>query len=230
MRNLKDKSKLLSFICAIGVTLIASSCIKDDAPATFSKVSVINAAPAGTALDFIIDNQKVNSQAFKYGDVIDYFNAYSGNRTFDVYNRANNNKIASKSENLSHDKFYSVFVADTASKTTFVIAIDDLVMPASGKAKVRFIHLSPDAEKLDITSGDSTLFSGKEYKEHTSFKVIEGDKTYSFKIKKYQTSIIKAALDNITIKKNKIYTILIKGFSGKNDAYKLDAEIITNLE
>ena len=219
MRNLKDKSKLLSFICAIGVTLIASSCIKDDAPATFSKVSVINAAPAGTALDFIIDNQKVNSQAFKYGDVIDYFNAYSGNRTFDVYNRANNNKIASKSENLSPDKFYSVF-----------IAIGDLVMPASGKAKVRFIHLSPDAEKLDITSGDSTLFSGKEYKEHTSFKVIEGDKTYSFKIKKYQTSIIKAALDNITIKKNKIYTILIKGFSGKNDAYKLDAEIITNLE
>lgn len=131
---------------------------------------------------------------------------------------------------MSPDKLYSVFVADTGSKTTFIIAEDNLVRPATGKAKVRFVHLSPDAEKLDLTSGDSTLFSGKEYKEHTSFKMIEGDKTYSFKIKKNQTTIIKAALDNIVIKKNRIYTILIKGFSGKNDAFKLGAGIITNLE
>ena len=165
-----------------------------------------------------------------FRDIIDYFNAYSGNRTFSIYNRANNSKIASKSENLSPDKLYSIFVADTASKTTFITATDDLVRPATGKAKLRFVHLSPDADKLDVTSGDSTLFSGKAYKEHTSFKVIEGDKTYSFKIKKNQTSIIKVALDNIVIKKNRIYTILIKGFSGKNDAYKIDAEIITNLE
>ena len=60
MRNLKEKTKSLSFICAIGITIIASSCNKDedkdDAPKTNSKVIVVNAAPNGTALDLIIDN------------------------------------------------------------------------------------------------------------------------------------------------------------------------------
>ena len=232
MRNFKEKAKLLSLICAIGVTLTASSCNKDkgDAPNTISNISVVNAVASSTALDFMIENQKVNSQAFKYGDIIDYFNAYSGTRTFNIYNRVNNSKIVSKSANLAHGKPYSVFVADTAIKASLIIVEDELARPATGKAKIRFVHLSPDTEKLDVTSGDSTLFSDKGYKEYTSFKAIEGDKTYSFKIKLKQTSTIKAALDNIEIKKNRIYTILIKGFSGKTDTYKLDAGIITNLE
>lgn len=231
MRNLKEKTKFLSFVCAIGLTLTAASCNKDDDnPAAVSEVSVTNSVASSTTLDFIIDNQKVNSQAFKYGDIIDYFTAYSGNRTFEVYNRASNTKIASKSGSLLAGKLYSLFVADTASKTTFVLVEDDLARPVTGKAKVRFVHLSPDTEKLDVTSGDSTLFSGKAYKEYTSFKAIEGDKTYSFKFKKNQTPDIKAALDNIEIKKNLIYTILVKGYAGKTDAYKLNTEIITNLE
>ncbi len=231
MKAIRKNTASLILLSILTLAIFIASCKKDNTLAEVSDVSVINASPIDTELDFVIDNKKVNTQAFKYGNIIDYFTANSGTRTFDIYNRADKSKVLSSPLNLAYKKIYSIFIVDTASKTKFVLVKDDLTRPESGKAKIRFIHLSPDASGLDVKiSSASVLFSDKAFKEYTDFKTIDGDKTYSFDIVEKGTSNVMATLKDIQIKKNKIYTILVKGLKSKNNNYKFDAEIITNLE
>src|SRR6476661_5471103 len=99
MTYLKEKFVLLSIVCLTGLILTIVSCQKDD-PIYISYASVVNASANNTAYDVWIDNQKINSQAFEFGDLIDYFNAYSGSRTFSIFNRATNTKTTSKTFSL----------------------------------------------------------------------------------------------------------------------------------
>jgi hypothetical protein len=79
-------------------------------------------------------------------------------------------------------KYYSIYYGGKVQSPDVLVTTDNLTRPASGKAAVRVVHMSPDAGALDIagqlTTGTAAvapvLFSNLAYKTSTAFTEING--------------------------------------------------------
>src|SRR5204863_8755788 len=110
-------------------------------------VRVIHAVPGGPVVDVFADDAKVfNGIAYK---TTSPYKEVSGERhTFRIRAAGQDTAqpLAENSEGLSDGKHYTVVAwADANGKPVLYVFNDDLVPPASGKAKVRILHASADA-------------------------------------------------------------------------------------
>jgi hypothetical protein len=108
------------------------------------------------------------------------------------------------------------------------VITDDLTAPASGKAHVRFVHLSPNAPAVDIAvDGGSVVFADYSFKEYSAFTPLDAG-SYDLEVRAAGTSTVALDLDPITLQAGKIYTVFAKGFLGGTGTQALGAEIIVN--
>lgn len=221
-------SKIIFSLFAI--TLLFSACKKDwdDTPIEAAGIGFIHASPGTAALDFVLDGQKIKS--FTYTQDFGYYAAYPGSRLAGVAKKDSLKYLATATANLGGGKFYSVFVADTLKSTKLLVVEDDLKAPATDKANVRFINLSPGAPALDLSiqGKDGALFTAKAFKEFTTFSSIDPSESYTFEVKQTGTTTVKATLPAVKIEKGKIYTIWAKGLSSKTDSTQFGLSIMTN--
>jgi hypothetical protein len=163
--------------------LFLSSCLKNDdneVEQIISALTVVNGAPDAPAFDFVLNRELVSSNVL-FGIRIPYFYLYSGPNQASFYSRGTTTApIYSSTINLTQGKFYSLFLTGLQTDSlTSLLTEDDLTQPATGKAKLRFINLSPDAGVLDFAIVPGSLFtSQKNFKEYTSFSEVDPG-TYS---------------------------------------------------
>ncbi|SEQ89720.1 DUF4397 domain-containing protein [Pedobacter rhizosphaerae] len=221
-------SKIIFSLFAI--TLLFSACKKDwdNTPIEAAGIGFIHASPGTAALDFVLDNQKIKS--FTYTQDFGYYAAYPGTRLVGVAKKDSLKYVTNATANLISGKFYSVFVADTLKSTKLLVIEDDLKAPATDKANIRFINLSPGSPALDLSiqGKDAALFTGKAFKEFTTFSSIDPSESYTFEVKQTGTTTVKATLPSIKIEKGKIYTIWAKGLSSRTDSTQFGLSIMTN--
>jgi hypothetical protein len=123
---------------------------------------------------------------------------------------------------------YSVFAIDSVSKISAVVLTDDLTAPTSGKAHVRFIHLSPNAPAVDVAvTGGGVLIGNKSFKDYTPFVPLDAA-TYNLEVRLAGTATVVLSLPGITLQAGKIYTVFAKGFVGGTGSQSLGAEIVVN--
>jgi hypothetical protein len=126
------------------------------------------------------------------------------------------------------DKNYSIFAVDSVAKIAPLVLSDDLTAPASGKAHVRFVHLSPNAPAVDVALvGGAVVFPNQSFKGFTAFAPLDAG-TYNLEVRVAGTSTVALTLPPITLAAGKIYTVFAKGFLGATGAQELGAEIIVN--
>ena len=105
---------------------------------------------------------------------------------------------------------------------------DNLAAPAAGKAHVRFVHLSPDAPAVDITTETgAVVFGNRAFKQNSEFTPLNAG-TYNLQVRLAGTSTTVLNLPNITLGDGKIYTVFARGFVGGTGTAALNAEIIVN--
>ena len=155
MKKLFNLPKMWVPLLALG---LFSSCDKDDDEITTpAKLSATHASPGSPNVDIYVDGIKVTTTPLSYPGTTGvpgnpYLSVNSGVRNIKVSPNGTLNVIDA---NLSLDpgKAYSVFAYDVLGTGTTLKALvltDDLAAPASGKAHIRFLHLSPDAPAVDI--------------------------------------------------------------------------------
>lgn len=137
----------------LGLSLLAvPGCTSFEAqevlPAAF--VSLYNASPDSPPLDILVRGQKVNDQPFKYADHVVYRQFYTGERLFQFKTVTEGNEVLVKTINFEPQKFYTVYLVNPLSSLDTYVTQDTSKVPASGKAMVRFIHLSPDAPEVNF--------------------------------------------------------------------------------
>lgn len=196
-----------------------SSCLKDNNDNTVPQVSalsIVHASPGTEAFDFITENEFVSrpfkyAGPFKYAQRTAYNEFYSGIRNVSIYEaNSTTDTLRTGKINLEAQKYYTLFIIGPATAPEFLLVKDSLEVPAAGKARVRFINLSPDAGSFDLVSdGTNNLFTNTVYKMSTSFVNVDGNKTYDFEIKKSGTT--KASLQDVELKSGFNYTIWAKG-------------------
>ena len=205
-----------------------SSC-EDDVEVTYGNVLVIHASPDAPGVDLLVDDVKVNTQPLTYPGNTGYLEAESGTRNIKVNVAGTTTNVINGDLDLEADKYYSVFAVDEVAEITALVLVDDLTMPAAGKAHVRFVHLSPDAPAVDIAvaSSGAVVFSDIAFKESTVFTPLDAG-TYNLDVRVAGTSTVALVLPPVTLTAGKIYTVFAKGFLAGTGAQALGAEVIVN--
>ena len=208
---------------------MVSSCSKDEETKTYSNVLVTHASPDAPGVDLLVDGSKQNSAALSFPSNTGYLKVESGSRNVKVNVSGTSTTVINADLALEKDKNYSVFAIDSVSKISALVLTDDLTAPASGKAHVRFVHLSPNAPAVDVAvaSSGAVVFGNKAFKEYTAFTPLDAG-TYNLDVRVAGTNTVALVLPAITLESGKIYTVFAKGFLGGSGAQALGAEIIVN--
>jgi hypothetical protein len=212
------------------VTFFASCSDDDDMvtpPVAKSKVLVTHASPDAPGVDLLVDNAVAGTNLV-FPNSTGYLEVNSGTRNIKV-NVTGTSTIALEANlNLVTDKNYSVFAVNNVAVIEAVVLEDNLTSPASGKAHIRFIHLSPDAPAVDITLTDGTVvFGDYVFKEASSFTPLNAG-TYNLQVRLAGTSTVVLDLPGIALSSGKIYTVFAKGLVGGFGSQALGAQIIVN--
>ncbi|WP_262247537.1 DUF4397 domain-containing protein [Parapedobacter soli] len=187
--NVKMKKKTWFLATALVViSVVLGGCFKDDDQLyRVSAVRALNGVPGSGQLDIFLDYNKLNfndivreDEGFAYSDTLPYKNAWPNSRVVSIVDPVdypNAEPIVQKTVNFVPGSFYSLYVVGYEN-IEVISTEDDLTEPAEGKAKIRFIHLSPDAPALDFEihsdAVDPLIISDKAFKEASDFVSIDG--------------------------------------------------------
>ena len=230
---MKISLKTKTLLTALVITLGLSSCMKDDfenTPISISGLSLVQASPTAEKLDVYIDNTRASIDDFVFGNKMDYLRAYSGDRTVTVTKKGLTTRLTSDVVKLVPDSAYTVFVVDKFEAIDLLTLRDDLATPAAGKAKIRFVNLSPDGGALNLAiNGVATdLVDNKAFKEFSAFLPIDAAESVTFNVKNKATGMVEATISAVKIEAGKIYTIYAKGLKANADDTKFGAAIFTH--
>ncbi|MBX7225291.1 MAG: DUF4397 domain-containing protein [Chitinophagales bacterium] len=223
------KSTLKNFGLSLLVVSSLVSCKEDEMDVVNARVNVTHASPNAPGVDLLVDDAKVNSSALLFGQSTGYLDVPEGTRNIKVNATGTSTTVINANLDLTGNSNYSIFAVDSLSKISAVVLTDDLTTPASGKAHLRFIHLSPNAPAVDVAAdgAEVALISNKAFKEYTSFIPLDAG-TYDLEVRVAGTSTVALDLDPVTLTAGKIYTVYAKGFLGGVGTQALGAGIITN--
>lgn len=226
---MKKRLSVFTAVVLLAGLAMVSSCSKDEETKTYANVLVTHASPNAPGVDLLVDGSKQNSAALSFPSNTGYLKVETGSRNVKVNVSGTSTTVINADLALEKDKNYSVFAIDSVSKISALVLTDDLTAPASGKAHVRFVHLSPDAPAVDVAvaSSGAVVFGNKSFKEYTAFTPLDAG-TYNLDVRVAGTSTVALVLPAITLESGKIYTVFAKGFLGGSGAQALGAEIIVN--
>lgn len=220
-------------LCLSALVLVMASCIDDDDPKNdptpLAYVSIYHGSPNAPELDVFVDDRQINRLEFT--DYTGYLNFYTGTRNFKINPFNASNALIDTTITFEDGAFYSMFIVNSPSNVEAITVRDSAAAPASGKAKVRFINLSPDAGALDVVSdeGAAPLFASQEFKLPSGFVELDAD-NISFVIHSAGGNDELVTVSDIELLSGRFYTIIARGFAnppaGNNNALSL--EVITN--
>lgn len=218
------------FMIVFGVTVFAA-CSDDENTVTpvqeTALVKVIHASPDAPGVDLLVDNMVAGTN-LTFPNNTGYLSVNSGTRNVKVNVTGTSTTVIEANLPIMTNKNYSVFAVNAVANLEPIVLEDDLSTPASGKAHVRFIHLSPDAPAVDITLTDGTVVFGDYiFKEASAFTPLDAG-TYNLQVRLAGTSTVVLDLPNIALTAGKIYTVFAKGFVAGTGAQSLGAQIIVN--
>lgn len=195
---------------------------------TFAKIMVTHASPDAPGVDLLVDNVKLNSAALNFPSSTPYITVFSGDRNIKVNVGGTSTTVINATLPLGAGKNYSVFAIDSVASIDALVVEDNLSTPATGKAHIRFIHLSPDAPAVDVAvDGGAVVFGDYSYEEYSAFTPLDAG-TYDLEVRVAGTSTVALDLDPITLQAGKIYTVFAKGFLGGTGSQALGAQVIVN--
>jgi hypothetical protein len=180
-------------------------------------VTVTNGLP----LQLYLDGVSAFAAPLGYNNYTGYFPVEPGTRTLRADTLLDASRATPKPSApvlnapiaLAADRFYTLFIADTLQSIETVLVEDDLTPPdqASGKAKVRFAHLSPDAPAVDVAvKGGGVLFSNQSFKGVTPFVEVTAS-TYNLEVRPAGTTTVALPLNDIRFDAGKMYTVVAAG-------------------
>jgi hypothetical protein len=198
------------FTAAIGIFL--SSCLKSSEPTPLSMATItfINASPLADSCGLIVNGTTISSP-FMFGDKTGYYNISTNTNNFQIVK--NNKLVVNKFSSVIEDgKSYTSFIIHKLDTVSLSLLLDTLATPPSGKARLRFAHVTYNAPGVDVAfQGGKTLGKNITFLNASSF--IESDTgTFVLEVKDAKNiSGPKFLIPNVKIEANKIYTIWTTG-------------------
>ncbi|CAA9307966.1 MAG: hypothetical protein AVDCRST_MAG56-6029 [uncultured Cytophagales bacterium] len=175
----------------------------------------------GLPLYLNLDGVRTFAGPLGYNNYTGYFPVEPGNRAFRADTAFDASTaipkpsapVVNSNVELAADRFYTLFVVDTLQSIETVLVEDDLTPPdpASGRAKVRFAHMSPDAPAVDVAvQGGPVLFGNQSFKGVTPFVEVDAN-SYNLEVRPAGTTTVALPLSNTRFDAGKMYTVVAAG-------------------
>ncbi len=216
-------NKIFALSAALFSAAIITACSKDDDnTSATAQLMVVNASPNSSAVE-VSANGKVLVPTLAYPGNTGYQVVSAGTNNIKVGPAGTTTYYINTNMDLQAGSSYTVYLVDSATKAKGTTTKDDTTRPAAGKAKVRFLHLSPNLPAIDVkftgSGTSSATFSGRNFNDvsaTTSYATfIEVDAgTYQPGVTAAGTStvITGIVLQPLQFDSGKIYTVFAKGF------------------
>ena len=216
MRYFFEKIKFLSIVGGTFLLVVTGCKLDNDEEPlpSVAYVSIYQASPNSPGLNIILDEKVINGgESFEYTDHTGYLRFFTGNRTLEFGPFGASNVVTDTTMKFEDAKAYSVFVVNTYQKVDLLVLNDDTSAPAAGKAKVRFLNLSPDAPEIDLQVVDTgvPVITGQSFKEASEFVEVDARK-YDFQVKTASGTDMLLTLPNAALLEGWSYTIIVRGF------------------
>jgi len=191
-------------------------------------VRVTHASPDAPAVDVCV-NGKVAFAALEFGKTTDYANLPAGSYDVQVYPAGSNcqGTAVIDAKGLKLDaKAYTVMAIGKLAEIKPLILVDNLTAPAASKVHVRFVHASPDAPAVDITTKDGAkVFSNVAFGKSVDFTPLPAG-TYDLQARLAGTDTVALDLPGVTLPEGAILTVVAEGFAGGAEP-KLGVQVIS---
>lgn len=191
--------------------LFVGGCKKPEkaVPELQSAVNVVNATIGLPQMGFFIGKSKVQGDLLKYTDESGYFITFPGARDFDVIADGISDYILKTSFTFKQNTYHTIFIVGENSSVSGFLTDDDLSNPPSGKAKVRFVNVSPDSGGLFLgLKNSTTVFPEQSFKSASQFITLDPG-VYDLQIKTGTGTVL--VEKNVTVVAGSIYTAWAKG-------------------
>lgn len=218
---------------ALTLPLLAglAGCGDDDNPTAptpqNARVMAVHASPDAPAVDLLVDGTVAGS-GLAFPNDTGYLTVAAGTRNVRVNVAGTTTTVIDANLPVPANANLSVFAVDSVATISAIVLTDDLTAPASGKAHVRFVHLSPDAPAVDVAvTGGPILFANQSFKGFTPFTPVDAG-TYDLEVRAAGTGTVVLSVPGVALAAGRIYTVWARGFAGGSGAQALGAQIIVN--
>jgi hypothetical protein len=203
-----------------------------DSGTTYASVRFIHSSPSIDLMDFacLVQNEDYYYSIVEevaYGEQHGYYSVVSGTRSFRVYTSGTSLSIASITFSSESGRKYTIIAddLDAAINPSLLAIADTTEAPESGKAFLRFVHVSADAPAMDIRKADSSLlvFDLERYQASGYVDLDAG--TYDFLAFSSGTDSQILALPPLTLTSGISYTVLLSGSAYGLPGVALNAKI-----
>ncbi|SFW74229.1 DUF4397 domain-containing protein [Chitinophaga sancti] len=211
-------SRLLAAFALAGLVTF-SSCSKDDNDTAIepdATVKIVNVFPDAGNVNVYKGDSKINSSVIDYNTATAYLSVANGEATYDFKNALSGNTVLSLPVKFEGGN-YSLFTTGKTSdnSATGILTKDNLDAPASGKAKIRFVHASTNLGAVNFFVSDSLLFNNNAYKSVSEFKEMAAG-TYTLKLSDATSGTAVVTKSDVVLTAGKIYTVAAIGLVGNN--------------
>lgn len=215
-------------------------------PPLTAKVSYVNARPVNQPINFYMYTSQVTPTPVLMNKATPYMDAQFGLIQINIAASGSTSYLASRVFGGSAEfnttggpngpiagYYHTVFAmkakASNFSVDSLMLFYDDLNAPAAGRAKLRFVHLSPGAAPVDVSFNGSSVFSNVNYGA-AGDAVLSGAGLNAYSIGPFKSipsgagalvvrtsatgNVLKfnsTELDNLNLQAGKIYTVFITG-------------------
>ena len=180
-----------------------------------AKVKLINAAQSPSSVDFYLNDSKINSSALAFGETSDYIKIESGTKTTTVSKDVNTLDAEAEFSYVPTLSYTTFFVEDKTGKGEVLIFEDNLGAIEMGKARIKFINLSPNfTNAINITlAGVGLLVNSLPFKEASGYFTIAPNTNIGISVLGLEGLKI---IEGSEFEAGKIYTLWVSGSSNSN--------------
>jgi hypothetical protein len=196
-----------------------------------AEVLFYHASPNAPQLTITVEEKNFLDAPLGYAQYAGYKNFYTGNRHFKFRRSDNTSTLLDTTLSFSLNTSYSVFVINNNASIETLMTIDTAEVPSAGKAMVRFIHLSPDTNPVDvaIVGENKNIFTGLGYKHGSAFKQVDA-RTFKVVMKNSETDDEILTSNDMTLTAGHYYTIISRGFTNppEGNTNTLTVQLVEN--
>ena len=197
---------------ALALSLLVGAAVAPAFAADTARVRVVHASPDAPAVDVYLDGTKVDALTnVPFGAISDYLTVPAGDHTVEVFpTGTSQTAVIDASVSLAAGASYTVAATNPVASIQATVFADD-PQPQPDKAKVRIIHLSPDAPAVDVApDGADPVVSNLAYPDATDYLALDGG-TYDLEIRPAGTTDVALQLDPVEIANGRAYTVFALG-------------------
>lgn len=186
---------------------------------SMSYLRLAHLSPNAPAVDVSLDNAIV-ARDVMYGDFSGYLSLKPGQHRLTIYPAGTRDAVLTKTFTVPANSIATGAVYGLLPNID-VMFINDKCMRDPSAAKVRFIHLSPDAPRVDMVLNDSNvLFRNCPYMGVSKHKMVMPG-NYCVSLRVAGTNDLALRRPNVSLRANMVYTIYAVGLVGGEPGLEL---------